>query len=338
MLNRFDQIERAVIALINCGASEALDSIGRQLRTTKSKVFRALRKADRLSVLGITQPFIDYTLLGLTSYWVPIGFGCRNDTAFRVLLNRIRASSSVTSAFSMGGKYQLLLILTLPSPAMVGPELDRLLDLRELSNADFSVLTQISSTFFGRRYLSPQLTLGSPCETSLPGKIHSLTATEERLLSAMLQKESVNASELGRTLGVNVSTSTRCLRSLEERGIIRGYVRDLNTAALGLQRYSLLVSAAGSSSALISSLKKFLEVERSVVSMTEFIGAWHIELHCEVSRPEEIAGLTQRLYHAAGNLVRAVEVVPVLSTLKFRTFPGFAESSVAGMKNGRRSR
>lgn len=320
MLKRFDSIERAVVSLINCGADEALESISRRLRTTKSKVFRALRKAERLSVLGFTQPFIDYSLLGLTSYWVPLGFGCRNDAVMRTLLKRIKDAPSITSAYLIGGTFQLLLVMTLRSPALIGPELDRLLELRDLSNAEFSVLTQIRSTFFGRRYLAPHLKLGHPCETSLLSEPKSLNRTEERLLVAMLQKETVNASELGRALGVNVSTSIRCLRSLEERGIIKGYLRDLNTAALGLQRYSLFIRAAGSTSTLVADLEKFFGSEETVVSMTEFIGTWHLEIQCEVARPEEISALTQRLYHAAGSSVRAVEVVPVLTTVKFRTF------------------
>jgi DNA-binding Lrp family transcriptional regulator len=115
------------------------------------------------------------------------------------------------------------------------------------------------------------------------------------------------------------------LRSLEERGVIKGYIRDLNTAALGLLRYSLFIRAAGSTSTLITNLQGFLLKEESVVSVTEFIGSWHLEIQCEVTRPEEVSALTQRLYHAAGASVRALELVPILTTIKFRTFSGIGE-------------
>jgi DNA-binding Lrp family transcriptional regulator len=325
MLKRFDSIERAIISLINCGADEALDSISRRLRTTKSKVFRSVRKAERLSVLGFTQPFIDYSLLGLTSFWIPLGFGCRGPAVMQTLLSRIERTTSITSAYLIGGTYQLLLVMTLRSPALIGAEVDRLLERADLSNVEYSVLTQIRSTFYGRRYLAGRLKLGHPCDTSALREKISLSQTEERLLVAMLQRETTNASELGRALGVSASTSIRCLRSLEERGVIKGYIRDLNTAALGLLRYSLFIRAAGSTSTLITNLQGFLLKEESVVSVTEFIGSWHLEIQCEVTRPEEVSALTQRLYHAAGASVRALELVPILTTVKFRTFSGIGE-------------
>jgi DNA-binding Lrp family transcriptional regulator len=321
MINRFDTVEKAVVALLNCGASESMDELGKLVRATKSKVFRSVKKAERFGLFGPAQPFVNYAQLGLTSYWVYVNFGCENESVINQLKGRIQAAKTATSAYLTGGSYHLLLVLTLSSPGLLNSELDTILDLPGVSHADFSVLTQIHSTFFGRRYLAPHLDLGAPCETQMPARSLELTRLESKLIATMLKRQTINASEIGRFIDVSPSTCIRCMRSLEDRKIISGYIRDLDTNAFSVLRFSLLIRATGSPSLLIKRLDGVFRREKAVVSITEFIGSKHLEIQCEVERNFEIPALTQRIFYAAGASIQDIEVIPVLSTLKFRTFP-----------------
>jgi Lrp/AsnC family leucine-responsive transcriptional regulator len=109
-----------------------------------------------------------------------------------------------------------------------------------------------------------------------------LDAVEKALIDYLMKNARAAHTVVARELKTTPAVVSYRLKQLEQRGVIGGYRVQLNSEAIGMQRFRVQLEFRGSYSRCKAALKTFCEKTPCVTRLEFQVGSWPAELGIEV--------------------------------------------------------
>jgi Lrp/AsnC family transcriptional regulator len=205
----------------------------------------------------------------------------------------------------------------------VGEIDDFLLELGERGQARQrqAVISRVCWHVFGERYLvNGRVEMGAyQCGAEHP--CAALDALDWKLLRLLSAPRTATLSQLARSLSIPVSTVDYRLKALERSGVIICHANMIDAAALGMQRYHVLLTERRRSRTFRRALMSFLEAHHEAVGMTTCVGEWDYEFEVHASDPEAIGAFEAELNTLFRKHPFTVELLQVAKVHKLQPLP-----------------
>ncbi|MCB0360880.1 MAG: Lrp/AsnC family transcriptional regulator [Bdellovibrionales bacterium] len=323
-LRSLDDKDAKILSLLDMQADRSVAEVARAVGASVGSVRYRLQNLRSQGVIGDWVVFIDVYKLGFVEYVMYFSLASENQKQKDVLLSTLNELPAVSWVSEHGGEYHYAVSFCVRD---VHELHEILLGIsRQFGNIFFrkSVCARLSCSYFGRKYLNNGVAPRSPIVIGKSVSVVeplTIDAMDQRILGAIARDAYRSTSELARRLAVPVSTLERRLASLQERGIIAGYVLGINGSRFGMSRYRLLISTRGISADFHDRLFELAKRAPYINLFWECLGAWDYELFVEVPTPEGVTEVMQQLYDTVGSEIQSIQLLPIFGYTKFRMYP-----------------
>jgi DNA-binding Lrp family transcriptional regulator len=175
----------------------------------------------------------------------------------------------------------------------------------------------LADTPVSRNYLSaraPSRRLGpipKPLSFGNNFETDTIDDIDRNLLRALCADARASLTDLAANIGVTRTTASTRLLALEQRGIIQGYSANIHAERLGYQMYRFLIGVEGRNPASINNLYKFGIGHPNITFFDLGIGAWDVELTCEVRDQNELQSILAVLRDECSADIASLEIILV---------------------------
>lgn len=313
--------DKEVITCAALSAQLTVPEICQKTGYRPNTVRYSLQRARELNFIA-PHAMLDTSPLGLQMYEYFFSIPFMKEKQKQQLIDAIIASPYVSWLGEFTGEFQFGMIICTRSARKVQSVLDQLSEKHgELFSHKISAL-QLGFTQFRPKNLSETsftpgyLTIGA---NSIVTKIDELDHNILRLLSASTLVES--RRELARRLNIGISTLHYRLKSLEERGLIRGYINWIYISKIGYLTYKILLSTKSITPKFRQDLFKFCLEHVHVVHYTENIGAFDFEISISVPEPQRVIQFSEEIRSRLDPQIADIKVFPSFRLLKSQQYP-----------------
>lgn len=313
--------ERLLLAVVELGAQLPYAEIARRLKTKEHTARYALLKLQEENIISLPRPIIDWNRLGIIHHSLFFSLGSKGIRGREKLLKVLHADPEVSWIFELGGEFHFGISLSVRDVRAMVDFLKKL--SVQFGDVIFSksLTTQVAFHYYGRRYFSPNIKGRSAVNFCIHQKTPIvIDEVDQAIIKGLTTEQYRSLREFSNRINIPHPTVDRRVRSLEQRGVIRGYFHWIDTDKLGVQRFVLLANARGLSSSFMTELLRYAEEELNVVYLTECIGEWDFEIGIEVDSSHAVSLLTQRLYERLGDSIQSLNVIPILKYFKYRNY------------------
>lgn len=310
--------------VITCAALSAQLTTPELCRKTGYHQNTVRYSLQRAVDLGLIAPhaMIDISPLGLQMYEYFFSIPFVNEKQRQQLINSIIASPYVSWLGEFTGEFQFGMIICAPDGHQVQMVLDQLSKKHgELFSHKISAL-QLSFTQYRPKNLSEKGFLPKYLTIGTPGNRTSIDELDHKILK-LLSVSTLPSSnrELARKLEIGISTLHYRMKSLEKRGIIRGYIHWVYLSKIGYLSYKLLLSTKGVSPQFRQELFRFCLKHVHVVHYTENIGAFDFEISVSVPEAQHVIQFVEEVRSKFCAQIADIKVFPSFRCLKSQQYP-----------------
>ena len=266
-------------------------------------------------------PFIDLSKLGYMNYGILAAISSEDRKTRDRFRRFLIESPGVSFVSELGGEYQYWFAYETKSMTDVRDFLDSLEPRFGPILVHKAIAARIQFLDFRLSYA-----LGNSCRVKSiswrdePGSL-VLDKQDHQILKAISVADMKSNREVARELGLANSTFESRLRRLRERKILIGYRYLLNTVALGVQHFAILLFTKGSGSQFRERLKQFAFDHPNIRFLVQSIGGWDYELGVETFDSRIMSAVTEDIYEQFGTDLISIKVLPVFQYLKIQLYP-----------------
>ena len=185
-----------------------------------------------------------------------------------------------------------------------------------------SVVHQLSSSFFARKYL-PKTNKKSASTIQIAPALEApdLDLNDKRILAGLVADGAISRRQLAQTLGMPLTTIDYRVERLKKSGILRGFNYAINPKAVERQKYMLLVFGSGMNAKFTQAISNFAEKHPDVVSLYRCLGWWDFELDLETPDHTSALEIADELQSLCKEWVSSIRILSGVRTLKYTLVP-----------------
>lgn len=187
--------------------------------------------------------------------------------------------------------------------------------------SDKLIAPRVSLTQFARKYLDAAAPVAEPLVLSGCGAPAEIDEIDHRLLTEVANRGFDSFRQLAAAVGVPFSTVERRLQALRAKGVLPGYYYEIDTDAIGIHTFRLLVMKKGICSSTRARLHEFCAKHPLVTYLIESIGAWDFEIIIETFDPRNVTSLVEELYGTCGMRIASVRTLSEVRSHKCTLYP-----------------
>jgi DNA-binding Lrp family transcriptional regulator len=320
---KLNEADTRLLAVIEHRAAAPFSSIARLVRSKEHSTryrFHALR---RRGVILERVPFVDMYRLGYVVFKIYCQIASEKQSVQQKLISYLTKSAHVLWVAQVGGPYQLVFSVCIRKITEINPFLEKLTEAVGIVFNQTDLVIQLRFTAFGRKYLAPTLKGAPALRFGFSDKESvSTDVIDNTILTAVCRGDLTSERNLGEQVKIPLTTLRRRLKNLENEGVIAGYIYRYNLAAIGLNRFTFLLSVRGLSSSISEKMHLFCSRHERIVNLSECIGAWQFEITVDVESAADTVAILRDIGDTFGALVSQVTTIPVFKSFKYSSYPG----------------
>lgn len=312
--------ERAVLSVVEFEPTLSAMKIAQLVRSTGSAVAYTLRTLIEKKIIS-HRVIIDYNKLGFVNFAIFFCLEVGTIAQHKKLLAFLSSHTQVAWLGSLTGEYQYGLAFFARSIHDVHSLLLTASEKYGVAFAHKTIVPRVSMTLYPRSYLDSKIAKRSGVLIKSDSDHITLSESDHVILRALANGSYGSLRDIARLTGYTPSKVERHLKTLEKDGVIAKRILAINSEALGVHSFRLLLQLNHISVATKVALQNFCNKSHQVVLFTESLGEWDYELDVEVSAPAEVATITRQLYEVCGGDLRRIQTLSELEDIKFSLYP-----------------
>lgn len=278
---------------------------------------------DRAREQGIIERrhFINLFKLGFLQHEVFFALSSEERGAREALLAQLKRSDSISWIGRLGGDYQYGINICSRDVTHMVAFFNALSASHGKNILEKTLSLRVSLTYFGNRYLAPQLKHTPPLRYhNTPGKV-SIDRTDHRILTAITTNGDLSGHQIARELGIPQSTVDYRLKKLKSDGVIVGTYYAVNGSKVGILSFLCLIVTRGMSATFREKALEFSSKHPEIVLMIESIGSWDFEFVIDAFSAEEAMKTSERILDFFGRDIQWLKMIPIFSYPKVHEYP-----------------
>ncbi len=285
--------DQHVIAAAYHRALSPVSEIARHGKLRTHTVRRTLQRCIEERVIT-PKAFVDVYRLGYTQFELCYATAAPSQRATQSFLAGLQRSPRVAWIGEYSGEYQYILTVCCRSPRELVRFIEETTASPHVSVTKRLVAVRVSYTEFPLTCLSERVKGDRPLMFGVEG-VERIDEKDHEILKHISEDASLTTRELARTIGLSQSATIQRVRSLERRGIVPGYSYVVDFSRLGLQAFSIIISAKTHTAQLTKKILEFARTHSEVIYVVEAVGAFDYKLGVLLERPSNIVMLAQEV-------------------------------------------
>jgi DNA-binding Lrp family transcriptional regulator len=317
---RLSQQQAKAIVAAQLNADSPITKIRSKIGLKEHTIRYAL---DRAKSNGIIERryFINLFKLGLLQHEVFFSLSSEERGSREALLMQLKNSESVSWIGRLGGDYQFGINICSRDLSQTISFFDQLSATHGRSILERTLSLRVSLTYFGNRYLAPQLKQLKPLSYRNTAGTVEIDPTDHRILAAITANAELSGHQLARALEIPQSTLDYRLKRLRNDGVIVASYYAFNGAPLGVLSFMCLIVTRGMSATLRDRVYDFCLKNPEVVLMIESIGSWDFEFVIDAFSAQEAMRTSERIGDHFGREIQSLKMIPIFSYPKVHEYP-----------------
>jgi Lrp/AsnC family leucine-responsive transcriptional regulator len=148
-----------------------------------------------------------------------------------------------------------------------------------------------------------------------------IDAKDHEILKTLSQNCSISTRDLARRVALSQSATVERMRSLEKKQIVPGYTYVVDFSRLGLQAFSIIISAKTHTAHLTKRMLDFATSRSAIIYMVEAVGAFDYKFGALLERPSDIIALSQEVSEEFGTEISWLTTLTAFDYRKVSRYP-----------------
>lgn len=306
---------------ISSNARSPLNKIAKKLKMSQQGVAYKLQKFKESGLLEGYSTVFDYASVGYQGYKVLIHLNKAKAEQGEQLLKQLIAHSSVLSITELAGHWDYLVLFATKNASRCNKELHTLLAQFPKVLKNYYVLTNTVTYDLKRRYLTEHATHTGTMVLGGDRESIKLEQMDQKILKELYENPRISYVTLSSKYKATPKTMLARVRALETKGIIKSYTAHLNVTHCGYHPQKMFLKFSNLTLEREEELIRFLRRKENVISMSKVFGIWDFEVDTEFSNMLEQHTFVKELRVQLGDIIREMELCPVLKIHKQTTLP-----------------
>jgi len=334
-MRKLDLIDRKILLELDTDARASLSEVGKKLKIGKNNVQYRLQRMMNDGVIKKYSTMISNAKLGylLGKFYLQLsGFDEKSEAEFYEYLFKDKRIIWIAKC---EGRWDLML-------GMYAEDIAQLNDFKwdlfrryekyiNSYDAVFTVDAQLSQRSYlvhkNRKEVVPKKKIS---EYIGRGRVE-LDALDKEILLAISNDARFSYMELGKKLGANPKTVQKRIKSMEDAGIITGYVVFPNLKVIGVGFYKVCIYLMDYHLKYKGFVEYCLQLP-NVVHVIETLGPWDVELEMETESVEEFYDIVKEIRNKFSDIIKKTEFVIITDEARLELVPQILLEKESGKK------
>ena len=247
--------------------------LGRQIRASQQNASYFVNKLEKDNVILNFTLLTDSSKFGYGGFCVFLRLKMSSKSDLNEFVKYLKNYKEIVAIEFLFGSSDLFLRFLSPNPSNFNKQFNTILQEFSKKILDYFILTQIVSYEFSKDYLSrkkaKQLIIISGDREPL-----RITDTDKEILSYLRENSRENYSFIANKLNITSKTVISRIKSMENRGIIRGYTCLFDHSKVGVLRYYLFIRFDFNQIEDDKKFVNFVSKTDQVVEYVKVFGKW----------------------------------------------------------------
>lgn len=170
-----------------------------------------------------------------------------------------------------------------------------------------TILTRMAVALFPHRQLLDKGTKVAPLFYSVEQYNREVDEVDRKIIACLRGSTEYNLRECSRKSRIPLSTLSRRIANLREKGVILAFTLIPAARFTGLTSHRLLISTSHTDDALRKDLLKLSEQETTITALISTVGSWNYEIEVACQNPAEVRKLLLHLKEKLRGAIQAIE-------------------------------
>lgn len=309
-----------VIVAAQLNADLPVKKLRSRLGMKEHTVRYALHRVQQEGVLE-RRCFLNLFRLGYLQHEVFISLVGERPRDRELLLAYLQGCDRISWIGRLGGEYQYGFNLCSRNMGEVVAFFEKLAGSFGTLFLEKAIALRVGLTYFGNRYLAPDVKPGPALEYRASGGVVAIDPTDQGILGALSHLGYRSSYDLARDLKMSQSTVDYRLRRLRTQGVIVGSYYTVRHERVGILSFLCLVALRGVSGVFRDRALEFCGRHPQVVVLVEAIGSWDFEFVIEAFSAHEAMQTSEALIECFGRDLLWIKLMPIFSFPKVSEYP-----------------
>lgn len=300
-----DVKDKHLIRELEINSRESMTKIAKGVNVSKEVANYRLRRLEKEGFIKGYRLVADYSALGFQIYRLLLNLSNIRQNTKSDIIEDLKKSELASFNALLQSVWDMEIIVRAQTTTEFYEFYDSFIEKYSefILDKDFSII--LKTHFLGHPYIT-----GARYPLSV-GQQKKQPADEKDFLivETLSQNSRMGTKDIARKLRIPASTASYKIKSLVEKGIIKGFRPILNTGMLGYTRYKIEVTLNNPSEK--KSIMRYLVMKHNTTKIIELMGKYDLEFHADFRNPLEAEGFLMELrtrFHS----IKDYEVIPIL--------------------------
>jgi len=320
-MEKLDKIDKKILLELDTNARKSFSLIGKNIGIGKNNV---QYRVNRLVKLGIIKKFVvqlSLARLGLFLGKIFLQLSGYTKDEEKKIYEYLLKDKRVSWIAKCEGRWDLMI-------GAYAKDINQFLEIKKNLLKKFErYVASYDIIFLGEGHTSQRTYLLEKKEPSkkvkkFMGKSEEeISKLDKKILKYITNNARFNYTEIAEKFKMNVKTAQKKIKSLEEKGVIRGYVTFLDPKKIGYNFFKLCIYLK-SQNKLEEFIDYCLQIP-NVIHVIESLGPWEVELEIETENLDDFYELTHKIRNEHSKMIKKTESVIISEEVKLDFFPAW---------------
>lgn len=321
MAKELRKIERFVLQRLEVNARYPFTGLNQRINRSQQITSYTLKALRKKGIAKSSYTLIDYSKFDTINFRVFFKLNYSSEEKYRELIDFFVNSRYTSKIISCSGQYDLICVFFAQNPSQFNKNLKAIMESFPDMIQEYMILTTVVVHELGKKYLFER---DADTEDIIIGgdrPPEEFDETDMKVLDLLANDARMNSVDIGKQIVMTSRSAINRIKSLESKGVIKGYRPILDLKRIGYSSNILLMKYHNVSAVTEKELTRFLAKHPNVVSYTKVFGNHDLEAVVDTKDQFEYRKIEMEIRQRFANLIQNIENAPIFNVHKINFFP-----------------
>jgi DNA-binding Lrp family transcriptional regulator len=320
MGDKYSKKDLNLLYELSINSRSPLNHIAKKIKTSQQGINYKIKLFQEKGIISNFITIFDYSSLGFDCFRVFLRLNYSKPEHYESIIQSLLTNDSIISITPCSGKWDLIILFASKNASKFNKSFQEIIKNHPHVFENFEVLTTISTSEYGRRYLADYSSHLGNIVYGGDRNQTTLDLMDKKIILELLESPRSSYVNLSLKLKLNPKTIIHKIKSLEARGIIKGYSINFDPHRLNFLSYKILLKLHNLTPEK-SELLKFCRQNKNIICLSKTLGYWNLELDAELSDTSELNNFIHELKRKFNFIISDIDIIQTSKSPKISFIP-----------------
>ncbi len=312
-MKALDKTDRRILAAIETDARRHVSEIARMTNVSRTVAEYRLKNMEKRKIIRGYYCLLDPSKFGFSVWKLWLALNPKPKRKRSELVMFLSENPRVWWYSECSGAYDIVICILCKGPHEFYDFLTLLQSKWGDMITDSVTLINVSFEYHTRGYLLGEKSKLIGTSFQKKPKPHNITPAETEILGILCRNSRTGIAEIARETGRNVKTVRKCIKNLQDSGVIVYFRPSIDASAYGFEYYKVLLYLHNPNVEAQKSISYWCRRHPNIIAVISCVGPWQLELEAEVSSFMDLAKMLTDLRDTFPDTVKRYEALIILN-------------------------